>query len=69
MGERVLPTVQALSEAAKTQVKEAGGESQTTPRNKYAKAQEPDKGSKAGGGVQLNGSAGVMGGDDEFSYC
>jgi len=50
MGKRALPTVEALSEAAKTRAKRGGRESQMTPRNKYAKAQEHDEGSKAGGG-------------------
>ena len=75
MGERVLLTVQALSEAAKRERRE-GGAGRTTPRNKDARAQEHDKGSKAGGGgcsswrvpVQLTESAVVVDVDDEFSW-
>jgi len=48
-----------------------------TPRNKDARAQEHDKGSKAGGGgcssqrvwVHLSESAVVVDVDDEFSSC
>jgi len=48
-----------------------------TPRNKDARAQGHDKGSKAGGGgcssrrvlVQLSESAGVVDVDHEFSWC
>jgi len=51
--------------------------SQTTPSNKDARAQEHDKGSKAGEGgcssrrvrVQLTESAVVVDVDDEFSWC
>jgi len=51
--------------------------SQTTPRNKDARAQGHDEGSKAGGGgcnsrrvrVQLTESAVLVGIDDEFSWC
>jgi len=76
MGERVSPTVRTLSEAAKRKRKR-GWLSQTTPRNKEVRAQEHDKGSKAGGGwsssqrvwVQLTGSAGVVDVDDKFSWC
>jgi len=50
MAERVLLTVQAQSEVRKNSSKEGGRDSQTTLRNKDAKAQEQGKGSKAGGG-------------------
>jgi len=43
MGERVLQPMQVLSEAVNTQAKKRGRESQTTTRNKDAKAQEHDK--------------------------
>jgi len=44
--------------------------SQTTPRNKDARPQGHDEGSKAGGGrVQLTESAGVVDVDDQFSWC
>ena len=59
MGERVLPTVRMLGEAAKRKRKE-GVIEPTTPRNKDARAQGHDEGSKAGGGgVQLTQSAGT----------
>jgi len=77
MGERVVPTVRTLSEAAKRKrsaSEKRGGLSQTTPRNKDARAQEHDKGSEAGGGrcrsrrvrVQLTESEVVVDVDDEF---
>jgi len=50
MGERVLPTVQALSQVVKNVSREGRGESRTTLRKKGTKAQEDNKGSKAGGG-------------------
>jgi len=57
MGERVLPIVQALGEAAKAGAKKRERESQRTPRNKEAKAQGHEDGSKGGGGgVQLTES-------------
>jgi len=73
MGERVLPTVRTLCEAGEKR----GRVSQTTPRNKNARAQEHDKGSKVGGGgcssqrvrVQLTESAVVVDVDDQFSWC
>jgi len=48
-----------------------------TPRNKAARAQGHDEGSKVGGGggsswrvqVQLTESTGVVDVDDEFSWC
>jgi len=51
--------------------------SRTTPRNKDARAQEHDEGSKAGGGgcssrrvrVQLTESAVLVDVDDKFSWC
>ena len=70
-----LPTVQILSEAAK-QVWRKEGVEPKPPRNKYARAQGHDKGSRAGGAgcsskrvrVQLTKTAGVDV-DDEFSRC
>ena len=47
MGERVLPTVQMLSEIAK-QVRRGGLMSRETPRNKDDKAQEHDQGIRDG---------------------
>jgi len=38
-------------------------------RNKDAKVQDHDMGDRRRGGVQLTGSAGVVGGDNEFSLC
>jgi len=49
MGEGVLPTVQASKRDGENGRREEERESQTTPRNKDAKAQQYDQGSKAGG--------------------
>jgi len=66
MGERVLLTVRALSDAAKPKRQKGREQSQTTPRNEDARAQGHDEGSKVGGGgcrsrrvrMQLTESAG-----------
>jgi len=68
MGERVLPTVQALSEVAKTR---AERERELTMRPLETRTPKPKIMIRemGGGGVQLTRSAGVAGGDDEFSWC
>ena len=72
----MLPTVQALSEAAKRKRKKGVMIEPTTTKNKDTRAQGHDRGSKARAGgcssqrvrVQLTESAGVDV-DDEFSWC
>ena len=68
MGEGVLPTVQVLSEVAKTRA-ERGEMCHETPRNKDAAVQGHDKGTEGTGVVQLTKSAGVVDVDDDFSWC
>jgi len=68
MGERVLLTVQALSELAKTRAKR---EREITVKPRETRTSKPKimmRGWEEGG-IQLTGSVGVVGGDDEFSWC
>jgi len=73
MGERVLPTVRTLSEAAKR-----GGdrskrplETRTPgPKNMIREVRQEEEGAAQGEFfVQLTESAGVVDADDEFSWC
>ena len=67
MGERVLPTTQALSEEQNASG-EGGEVDRETPRNKDVKAKEHDQGIRGEEWmVQLTESAGWWMGDDEFS--
>jgi len=66
MGERVLLTLQALSEEAKRQ---AGREGQLTVRPLETRTPKPKIMIRetGGGGMQPSGSARVVGSDNEFS--
>jgi len=68
MGERVLSTVQLLSKVVKMQAVREGKLTlrpleTRTPKFKIMIRRT------GGGGVQLTRSAGVVGSDDEFSWC
>jgi len=60
--------VQALSKVAKTQAERKGELTVKPIETRTPKAKIVIRG-MGGGGVQLTGNAGVVGGDDEFSWC
>jgi len=68
MGEKVLPTVQALSEIAKTWAEREGELTMRPLETRTLKPKIMVRETGGGGeGVQVTGSAGVVGGDDQFS--
>ena len=77
MGERVLPTVQVLSEVRRHERRRVEVDRET-PRNKNTGVQDNQKGIRGeewrvqlteSAKVQLTESAGVVDVDDDFSWC